>query len=58
MSLRGVGTTKTIFGKTFDNVCRTAFRFDNPTAEAVECVMKLAEIRKIDIVGGKNNEPI
>ncbi|GHV36295.1 hypothetical protein FACS18949_15540 [Clostridia bacterium] len=52
------GTTKTIFGKAFDNVCRTTFRLDNPTAKAVECVKKLMEIRKIDIAGGENNEPL
>lgn len=39
------GTRKTIFGKEFDNVCRTTFRFDNPDAEAVECAKKLAKLR-------------
>jgi hypothetical protein len=39
------GICKTIFGKTFDNVCRTTFRFDNPSCEAVECAKRLVEIR-------------
>ena len=43
------GTSKTIFGRTFDNVCRTTFRFDNPDSETVECVKKLIEIRINDI---------
>ena len=43
------GSRKTIFGKEFDNVCRTTFRFDNPDSEAVECVKKLLELRKNDI---------
>ena len=43
------GTHKTIFGKEFDKVCRTAFRFDNPNAEAVECAKRLVELRKNNI---------
>jgi hypothetical protein len=43
------GFHKEIFGKEFDNVCNTTFRFDNPNAEAVECAKKLAELRKNDI---------
>lgn len=42
----GGGTKKTIFGKEFDNVCRTTFRFDNPDNLAVGCLKKLTEIRK------------
>jgi len=44
------GTRKRIFGKAFDNVCITAMKFENPDAEAVECVKKIAEIRKNDIL--------
>lgn len=44
------GTNKTIFGKEFDKVCRTTFRFDNSNAEAVECAKKLVELRKRDII--------
>jgi len=39
------GMRKTIFGKGFDHVCRTTFRFDNPDAETVECLKKLVEVR-------------
>ena len=44
------GAHKTIFGKEFNNVCRTAMRFINPDVEALECVKKLVEIRKSDIL--------
>jgi hypothetical protein len=44
------GTHKTVFGKEFDNVCRTTLRFTNPDAEALECVKKMVEIRKNDIL--------
>ena len=47
------GSRKTVLGKTFDNVCRTTFRFDNPNAEAVECAKKLIELR----MGGIDDEP-
>ncbi|MDR1117051.1 MAG: hypothetical protein LBL09_02250 [Oscillospiraceae bacterium] len=43
------GTPKTVFGKNFDDVCRTTFRFDNPDTDAVECLKKLVKIRKNDI---------
>ncbi|MDR3119839.1 MAG: GNAT family N-acetyltransferase [Clostridiales bacterium] len=43
------GTHKIIFGKKFEKVCNTTFRFDNPDSEAVECAKKLVEIRKDDI---------
>lgn len=39
------GIRKTIFGKEFNNVCTTTFRFDNPDAEAVECMKKLVRMR-------------
>ena len=44
------GFHKTIFGKEFDNVCNTTFRFDNPDAEATECAKTLVELRKSDIL--------
>jgi hypothetical protein len=44
------GTRKTIFGREFDDVCRTTFRFNNPNTEAVACMKKLVEIRKQDIL--------
>lgn len=40
------GFRKTIFGKEFDHVCNTTFRFDNPNADAVGCAVKLIELRK------------
>jgi len=44
------GTRKTIFGKEFNNVCRTPMIFANPDAETLECVKSIVEIRKDDIV--------
>ena len=43
------GTIKTIFGRRFDNVCRTTFRFNNPDFKAIECAKKLIEMRINDI---------
>jgi len=42
-------TRKAIFGKDFNNVCGTTFRFNNPNEDAVKCMMKLVTIRKRDI---------
>ena len=44
------GTRKTIFGKEFNNVCRTTMRFTEPDAEVLECMKKMVEIRKNDIL--------
>lgn len=44
------GSRKMIFGKEFNNVCRTAMRFINPDAEVLDCVKKIVEIRKNDIL--------
>ena len=44
------GISKKIFGKDFYNVCLTVFRFNNPNASTVECIIKLLEIRKSDII--------
>jgi len=41
---------RTIFGKEFEPVCASIFRFDNPGAEALECVKKMTELRKNDIL--------
>ena len=46
----GGGTSKAIFGRAFDNVCRTVFRFDNPDCAAVECAKKLVKMRINDIL--------
>jgi len=45
---------KKIFGKDFDNVCGTTFRFDNPESETMECIKKLIELRKTDILIDEN----
>ncbi len=44
------GTYKTIFGKEFNNVCRTTMRFINPDVEELEFLKKMVEIRKNDII--------
>lgn len=44
------GTHKTIFGKEFNGVCRTTFRFDNPDVEAMECAKQLVKLRENDIL--------
>ena len=49
------GLRKVIFGKLFESLYRTLMFFDNPNVEAVECMKKLVEIRKNDILGNKEN---
>jgi len=44
------GKRKPIFGKYFDNVCRTPVCFKNPDDEELACMKKLLEIRKNDIL--------
>jgi len=44
------GTSKTIFGKEFNNICRTTFKFIDPDIEELECMKKMIEIRKKDIL--------
>ena len=44
------GTRKMIFGKEYDNICRTTFKFIDPDIEALECMKKMVEIRKEDIL--------
>jgi hypothetical protein len=44
------GTRKAVFGKEFNNVCITAMKFINPDARTLECVKKMAELRKADIL--------
>lgn len=50
-SCRG-GTTKTIFGKEYHNVCKTTFRFINPNNEELNCLKTLLLLRKKDIEKG------
>ena len=40
------GKRKSIFGKDFDNVCRTPVCFKNPDNEELVCMKKMIEIRK------------
>ena len=43
------GTSKKIFGKEFNNVCITTFKFTNPDLKTLECIKELVKIRKNDI---------
>ena len=43
------GTTKRIFGTEYANVCRTTFRFVNPTPDQFRCLKTLLHLRKSDI---------
>lgn len=43
------GSRKTVFGKQFNHVCRTAMRFINPEGDTLEFIKKLIEIRKLNI---------
>lgn len=45
----GGGRRKSIFGKTFDNVCGCTFRIDNPNYDDLEFMKKMIEIRKAEI---------
>ena len=58
-----IGTTKTIFGKEFANICNAdnvnmTFEFTNPDAEILECVKKLVLIRKSVIANQAEGEMI
>ena len=44
------GKRKTIFGREFDNVCMTTFRFDNPDCAAIKCAVKMVQLRKNGIL--------
>lgn len=44
------GTTKTVFGKQFDHVCRTTVRFINPDSNTLEFMKEMIKIRKYDIL--------
>jgi len=39
------GTSKIIFGKNFDKVCITTFKFINPNDENLNCLKELVQIR-------------
>lgn len=44
------GMRKTVFGREFNGVCRCTFRFDKPDDSELECIKRLIEIRKNDIL--------
>jgi len=46
-------TNTKVFGKVFENTCMSNLLFVNPNAEAVECMKKLIDIKKNDIISGK-----
>ena len=46
------GSRKTIFGREFDAVCITAFKFINPNAEAMECAKKMVALCVDDVLSG------
>lgn len=50
------GTRKQIFGKEYDNVCRTTFRFINPNWDELKCLKELLLLRKKDIEEIKNDK--
>ncbi|MGN0523527.1 MAG: YdcF family protein [Eubacterium sp.] len=43
------GITKKIFGKEYNNVCRTTFRFINPHFDELKCLKELLLMRQKDI---------
>jgi len=44
------GKRAVIFGKEFENVCNAIMMFRNPDGETLECVKKLVDMRKNDIL--------
>ncbi len=52
----GGGICKNIFGRTFNNVCRTTMRFVNPDEKTLEFIKRIVEIRKNDIIILESNK--
>lgn len=44
------GKRKTILGKEFDNLCSSALAFTNPDTHTLNCVKKMIDMRKMDIL--------
>ncbi|MCL2388253.1 MAG: hypothetical protein FWC89_12020 [Defluviitaleaceae bacterium] len=44
------GRRAVIFGKTFENCCTSSLMFINPSGDSLECLKKLIDIRKNDIL--------
>lgn len=47
------GRHRIVFGKGFDNVCRTQMRFTNPDKQEFETIKELIRIRKQSIKNGE-----
>jgi len=43
------GSTKTVYGKEFDNICGAILQFTNPDADALKCVKTMLQLIKHDI---------
>lgn len=52
------GTGKTVFGRAFENVCRTTMRFTAPGEEGFALLEKLAVLRKADVEKTKGESSI
>lgn len=52
----GGGVSKTIFGKQFNNVCKTTMRFTNPTMQMFQLLKELIYARKCDIQNSQSIE--
>ena len=48
------GKSKTILGKTFDNICNSTMAFTNPDAKALTCAKKMIDVRISDILGQRS----
>jgi len=48
------GRRAVIFGKTFENCCTSSLMFINPNGDGLECLKKLIDIRKADIIARTN----
>jgi len=44
------GSTKTVYGKEFDNICGAILQFTNPDAESLQCVKTMLQLIKHDIL--------
>jgi len=44
------GRRAVIFGKTFENCCTSSLMFINPNGDGLECLKKLVDARKADII--------
>lgn len=47
------GMRKTVLGREFDNLCNSTMAFTNPDIEALNCAKKMIDIRKSEILKGR-----